>query len=864
MSQNRFLDTAATLVNRGYSIIPLAFGAKRPIGDAWVNTRTTVESLATWPERGNIGILAEHTPAIDLDILDGEFVELFAEWISEHVGAAPMRVGLAPKVLLVFRAVEPFRKVASRFWQDDAGRTHRVEVLGKGQQFVAFGMHPDTKKPYRWITDDDPRNTPVDDLPLLDAETATRVIVEFERRAAAMGWTPKGLAAQAPAGGEDDDLAFLRPKPDVTEDELREVIELFDNPGRDYELWVRVGMALHHQTDGGADGLELWHAWSSRSALYDSGAVDSKWESFGRYTGRKVTIAFMLAATSDARKARVRAHHTETTRDARGAIRAAIAAAADGDALLDTVLGQIADVRLDSASEQILLAEVAVRHKALTGAKPSVRSLARTVNEIRSKSRKVSPLEVLRLEYNLAGQVLEEHWESGATIKRFSKLWWTYTNGVWRRAEEDAIKARVQETLIAMMQADDESVRTLLANTIDSRGDRLSAIVGTIYTTLERRVAEDGADDPLGLSADRVAMVVNCQNVELWFKDTGEMKVARHNPRHLLTNQVGCAYDAQAQCPTWDAAIRKVFKSCVDPEDVIRHFEEVMGYILQPTRHQAVWVMLKGPGGNGKSFLLAVMSSLMGAQTVIGASIAEMAQGVSPHFTDSLQGKLMLLDDDQKAKTLLPDDWLKKLSEAKLITANPKFGRPYNFTARSIPVILTNSWPSTVDLSDGLRRRALVFESNHVLTQDEKDPKHFRQIVDHELPGVLNRFVAGFRRFLARGQRFDIPAECRASSEDWLALSNPTAQFARQALETTDDRRDHVPASRIYDAYFNWVRHWEHGIRVLGRYQFYEALAKLGYRRVNHHNVVVFSGIRLRATEGLEGLFFDGDPNQGL
>jgi P4 family phage/plasmid primase-like protien len=359
-------------------------------------------------------------------------------------------------------------------------------------------------------------------------------------------------------------------------------------------------------------------------------------------------------------------------------------------------------------------------------------------------------------------------------------------------------------------------------------------------------------------------MVVNCQNVELWFKDTGEMKVARHNPRHLLTNQVGCEYDAQATCPTWDAAIRKVFKSCVDPEDVIRHFEEVMGYILQPTRHQAVWVMLKGPGGNGKSFLLAVMSSLMGAQTVIGASIAEMAQGVSPHFTDSLQGKLMLLDDDQKAKTLLPDDWLKKLSEAKLITANPKFGRPYNFTARSIPVILTNSWPSTVDLSDGLRRRALVFESNHVLTQDEKDPKHFRQIVDRELPGVLNRFVAGFRRFLVRGQRFDIPAECRASSEDWLALSNPTAQFARQALETTDDRRDHVPASRIYDAYFNWVRHWEHGIRVLGRYQFYEALAKLGYRRVNHHNVVVFSGIRLRATEGLEGMFFDGDPNQGL
>lgn len=863
MTENRFLATAATLVDQGYSIIPLQYGAKRPIGDAWVDMRTTRDSLAAWPERGNIGILAAQTPAIDLDILDAEFVELFLEWIAENVGVAPARVGRAPKTLLVFRASKPFRKIASRFWLDSAGQQHRVEVLGVGQQFVAFGMHPDTNAPYRWTTEEDPRNTPIDDLPLLDAETAGIVIAEFERRAAAMGWTPKGLAAQPAA--EDDDLVFLRPKPDVDDDELRQVVELFENPGRDYELWVRVGMALHHQTDGSKDGRELWHTWSSRSPLYDEGAVNSKWESFGRYRGRSITIAFMLAATADARKAATRKAEIDETKDQRAEIRTAIEAAETGDALLDTVLPMVADAKLDAATEQVLLAEIAARHKALTGAKPTMWVLARRVKELRTKkSDNASPLEIMRLEYDLASRVLEEHYANGAHLKTFSKLWWEYRGGMWARTEESAVKARVQSTVLGMVNAEDESLRTLMAAVVDSRGDRLSALVNTIFSTIESRVAEDGNEDPLELSANRVSMVVNCRNAELWFNDAGAMKVAKHDPRHLLTSQIGCAYDAKAECPTWDAAVRKVFKSCAEPEEVIRHFEEVMGYILQPTRHQATWVMLKGPGGNGKSFLLSVISNLMGPQAVIGASINDLAQGVSAHFTDSLQGKLMLLDDDLKAGTLLPDDWLKKLSEAKLVTANPKFGRPYNFTARSIPVILTNAWPSTVDLSEGLRRRAMIFESSHVLEDDEKDPRHFKRIIEGELPGVLNRLVAGFRRFLERGQRFAVPAECVASAQDWLAQSNPTALFASKVLLKTGEKGDHVTGQRIYDAYTNWAQHWEHSIRTLGRSKFYEALFKLGYKRVNHSNVTVFSGVKLLKVEGIEDLFANDDPNQGL
>jgi putative DNA primase/helicase len=345
----------------------------------------------------------------------------------------------------------------------------------------------------------------------------------------------------------------------------------------------------------------------------------------------------------------------------------------------------------------------------------------------------------------------------------------------------------------------------------------------------------------------------------VWIGDDGSLTVQEHNPLHLFTTQLACDYDPEATCPTWDAAIRRVFQDCDEPEEVIRHFYEVFGYILQPTRDTALWVMLWGPGGNGKSFLIRIISELMGRGTVISKSLSELSNGTNTHFTSSLVGKLMLLDDDLKAKTVLPDDWLKKLSEAKLLTADPKFAQAFEFVARCIPVILANHWPSTTDLSAGLRRRIHVFGSKHVLTEAEQDPQHLRIIRAYELPGVLNRLIAGQLRFFARGCRFDPPRECLALKEHWQASSNTTMRFIQDCLEKTE-KRTAVRATHLYDHYINWLRYSEVSAKPLGRYKFYEAMESLGLKRTSHAKVAHFSGLRLRPLEGL----FDDLDDDGL
>lgn len=844
-----FKRTAVSLAENGYQVIPIQVGQKSPGFKGWQNYEATRERIEReWADNGNIGILTARTPAIDIDTLDEEMArEMEAVVLKMLDTEAPIRIGRAPKRLILCSTSEPFRKRDSGFWRDAEGREHKLEILGQGQQFVAFGIHPDTKKPYKWVTLDDPRTLDVFDLPAINGLMADEMVQEFIRLAEARGWQKVSKNTDHHV---EDEFYFLRPKPDVSDEEVAEAIKLFPNPGRDYDLWVKVGAALHNHFDGREDGLALWEEWSSRSPLYNERETHYKWRSFGKYTGAPTTVAFLLKATSGQRTTQ-HVKKAKQEQDQRAPLAEMIAQCEDADKLIGEVLREVALARLDLMNEEVLLKEINARRKKLGAATVSLSALRKKVQDIRiSEGSGVAGMGLM-LEKALADKVLEMCYASGEHLIFFSEMWWHYRGGVWRRTEENVIAGTVQEAILRLQSEEDELALRLAEAVAESRGDRLSAVVNTVVATIRRVVGQDGYDDPLNLQSNRPPRVVNCTNGELWFEVDGRVTFRKHNPESRLTNQVGCAFDKDAKCPTWDSMVDKVFQKCRDPEAVKRHFYEVMGYLLQPDRHQAMWVMFKGPGGNGKSTLLEVIRSVLGQGAVLSTSIAELANGANTHFTDAAQGKLMLLDDDFKASALLPDDWLKKFSEAKSITANPKFGRQYNFTARCTPVILTNGWPSTVDLSDGLRRRAMVFETNHVLTAAEKDPTHLARVLESELAGVLNRLLAGLVRVLKRGQRFEVPAECEEAKRHWITMSNPTARFVELVVERTEVMSDRVDAAHLYDAYRQWARYDEGNIRELGRNKFYDAMEALGLRRLNVSGVRKFAGIKLKPVEGL-------------
>src|SRR6056297_1865827 len=54
----------------------------------------------------------------------------------------------------------------------------KVEVLGQGQQVLAFGIHPDTGRQYYWPDGETPLDVPIGDLPQVDADAVGAFLAE--------------------------------------------------------------------------------------------------------------------------------------------------------------------------------------------------------------------------------------------------------------------------------------------------------------------------------------------------------------------------------------------------------------------------------------------------------------------------------------------------------------------------------------------------------------------------------------------------------------------------------------------------------------------------------------------------------------
>ncbi len=77
----------------------------------------------------------------------------------------------------------------------------------------------------------------------------------------------------------------------LTVDELRAALAVLD-PSMGHDPWLRVGMALHHETSG--EGFDLWDEWSSHGVQYPGrDALLSRWDSFGRGTQRPTTAHYL-------------------------------------------------------------------------------------------------------------------------------------------------------------------------------------------------------------------------------------------------------------------------------------------------------------------------------------------------------------------------------------------------------------------------------------------------------------------------------------------------------------------------------------------------------------------------------------------
>jgi RecA-family ATPase len=156
----------------------------------------------------NTGLLCGDIVGIDVDVLVPGLVDDIVHLVETRLGVTPLtRIGQPPKILLVYRADKPFSKLLTPDLLLDGVKV-KVEILAEGQQFVADGIHPDTREPYTWTGDCSPEDVRVDELLVVTEEQARALIGEIERllRAAGAADEKPQREARQPGNGTRNDF----------------------------------------------------------------------------------------------------------------------------------------------------------------------------------------------------------------------------------------------------------------------------------------------------------------------------------------------------------------------------------------------------------------------------------------------------------------------------------------------------------------------------------------------------------------------------------------------------------------------------------------------------------------------------------
>lgn len=305
---DNYAEHGLRLLEIGFEPVPVAPGTKKPDVHDWSRLELTEQKVSAWAANGRadhgVGLRTGRLVALDLDIEDPDLVDEMVDYCREHIGPSPRRTGKAPRAMLMYQCDQPMTKRTSAAFEDWMG-DHKLEVMGQGQQVVAFGIHPGTLQPYHW---DEPL-LPLDQLAKITPEQVQDAIAHFETLATAakMGRRSAGTGTTQQQDNPDWDedalfLANLKLPLDRTDEQVKEDLDQLD-PDMGREPWLRIGMGLHHQYAGSEHGYNLWNEWSSPSDKYDEEKTRIAWDSFSPDADNPVTFGSVILQVKEAQAA---------------------------------------------------------------------------------------------------------------------------------------------------------------------------------------------------------------------------------------------------------------------------------------------------------------------------------------------------------------------------------------------------------------------------------------------------------------------------------------------------------------------------------------------------------------------------------
>ncbi len=412
--------------------------------------------------------------------------------------------------------------------------------------------------------------------------------------------------------------------------------------------------------------------------------------------------------------------------------------------------------------------------------------------------------------------------------------WFEWDGSIWRRNGTSRAFHYARELARQMAEGQDRKTETTA---------RKAAFAGAV----ERFARADPAFAVTSETWDLDPMLLGTPGGTVELR-TGSLRPARQEDG--ITRSVSVVPPDTAECPLW---LKFLDETTGGDAGVVRFLQQWAGYSLTGDTREHALAFAYGPGGNGKSVFINVLTGILQAYAVTAAMETFIASQGEKHPTDlaMLRGARLVTASETEEGRSWAEARIKALTGGDDITA--RFMRQDFFTFRPTfkLTIIGNHKPTLNNVDDAARRR---FNLIPFIRKPAVPDRQLEDKLKAEWPDILRWMIDGCLDWQTNG--LVRPEAVQAATEAYFDEQDLISEWMEEKCIV--DRHNTNRMATTQELFTSWTAYAKAANEPSGKEKaFAQKLEKEGFSR--KAKVPSFGGGRARGFSGIE---LRSDPHQ--
>ncbi len=319
------------------------------------------------------------------------------------------------------------------------------------------------------------------------------------------------------------------------------------------------------------------------------------------------------------------------------------------------------------------------------------------------------------------------------------------------------------------------------------------------------------------------------------FYDPVEKKMHEHDPKYYAINQIPYDFDLKwlEAAPVGKITEKFLRDSLSEPD--IELFFQYLGYSMTVDTRLQRFLMIKGKGGTGKSVLVYIVTTVVGAENTSSVSIQDLTQRFYP---TALYGKLVNACADISSKALEDVHTIKKATGEDSLLFERKSENAQHFNSYAKLLFSANELPLNLDeKTNAYYRRLMVLTMNNTPSYIDLDLK---EKISNEIPYIITRAVKALA-VLYSDKCFSESESSKKAVEDLYRSADSVKAFIDARIQKSYGAKIYRP--RMYEAYVEYCQAEERNYHK--KKNFFKYMGDKGYVLKRDKDGVYFDGVVL-------------------